>query len=182
MRGNAMASTGRYAAAQTGAPKLRTQPPATGITSCRVAFTPATFQAHDRPSTNSVISHGRCTSATVEMVPLVPEVNSTFQFTRAPETVGPHFELPAHCCDIRAVGEHPVRLTELADDLLRGVTLPAVRHDLTSLPTRSYGRQDDSQDHRTYKRGPPSVADHKRGVTCSLRVRRMRVCAARKGV
>ncbi len=59
MRGNAMASTGRYATAQTGAPKLRTQPPATGITSCRVAFTPATFQAHSRRSTNSVISNGR---------------------------------------------------------------------------------------------------------------------------
>ena len=42
-----MASTGRYGTAQTGAPKLRMQPPATGITSCRVAFTPATFHAVD---------------------------------------------------------------------------------------------------------------------------------------
>ena len=64
-----------------------------------------------------------------------------------------HPELPAHRRDIRAVGEYPVGLPELADDLFRGVTLPAVRHDLTSLPARTLGRQDDSQNHRTYETG-----------------------------
>ncbi|MFJ4761741.1 peptide-methionine (R)-S-oxide reductase, partial [Kocuria marina] len=29
----------------------------------------------------------------------------------------------------------------------------AVRHDLTSLPARNHGRQDDSQNHRTYQTG-----------------------------
>ncbi|MCG7418675.1 hypothetical protein MHY30_14275, partial [Microbacterium sp. ACRRU] len=37
--------------------------------------------------------------------------------------------------------------------LLRGVTLPAVRHDLTSLPARTLGRQDDSHNDWTYKTG-----------------------------
>ena len=64
-----------------------------------------------------------------------------------------HTELPAHRRDILPVSEHPVRLPELADDLLRGVTLPAVRHDLTSLPARNHGQQDDSQNHRTYETG-----------------------------
>src|SRR5690606_29264314 len=50
-----------------------------------------------------------------------------------------HPELPTHRRDIRAIGEHPVGLTELANDLLRGVTLPTVRHDLTSLPARNHG-------------------------------------------
>ena len=36
---------------------------------------------------------------------------------------------------------------------LNSVTLPAVRHDLTSLPARDRGRQDDSQNHRTYETG-----------------------------
>ncbi|WP_295794085.1 hypothetical protein, partial [uncultured Microbacterium sp.] len=35
----------------------------------------------------------------------------------------------------------------------RGVTLPAVRHDLTSLPARTLGRQDDSHNDWTYKTG-----------------------------
>ncbi|WP_241246877.1 RecQ family ATP-dependent DNA helicase, partial [Kocuria sp. KRD140] len=39
------------------------------------------------------------------------------------------------------------------DDLLRGVTLPAVRHDLTSLTARTPGQQDDSHNHRTYQTG-----------------------------
>src|SRR5690606_27593049 len=64
-----------------------------------------------------------------------------------------HSELPAHRRDIPPVGEHPVGLAELADDLFRGVTLPAVRHDLTSLPAHNRGRQDDSQNHRTYETG-----------------------------
>ena len=59
--------------------------------------------------------------------------------------------------DIRAIGEHPVGLTELANDLLRGVTLPAVRHDLTSLPARDRGQQDDSHNDRTYETGSAHV-------------------------
>ena len=51
--------------------------------------------------------------------------------------------------DILPVGEHPVGLPELADDLLRSVTLPTVRHDLTSLPARHRGQQDDSHNDRT---------------------------------
>ncbi|WP_206661114.1 hypothetical protein, partial [Propioniciclava flava] len=39
------------------------------------------------------------------------------------------------------------------DDLLRGVTLPAVRHDLTSLPARDRGQQDDSHNDWTYETG-----------------------------
>uniref|UniRef100_UPI00346046EC LuxR C-terminal-related transcriptional regulator n=1 Tax=Kocuria marina TaxID=223184 RepID=UPI00346046EC len=34
-----------------------------------------------------------------------------------------------------------------------GVTLPAVRHDLTSLTARTPGQQDDSHNHRTYQTG-----------------------------
>ncbi|MCJ2195389.1 hypothetical protein MUG60_12190, partial [Kaistella montana] len=37
--------------------------------------------------------------------------------------------------------------------LLRGVTLPAVRHDLTSLPARDRGQQDDSHNDWTYETG-----------------------------
>jgi hypothetical protein len=55
--------------------------------------------------------------------------------------------------DIRAVGEHPVGPPELTNDLFRGVTLPAVRHDLTSLPARNREQQDDSHNDRTYKTG-----------------------------
>ena len=66
-------------------------------------------------------------------------------------------KLPTHRGDVAAVGEHPVGLPELADDLLRGVTLPDVRHDLTSLPARNHGRQDDSQNHRTYETGSAQV-------------------------
>ncbi|VWX45499.1 hypothetical protein MICRO116_160013 [Micrococcus sp. 116] len=40
-----------------------------------------------------------------------------------------------------------------ADDLLGGVTLPAVRHDLTSLPARDRGQQDDSHNDWTYETG-----------------------------
>ncbi|WP_371683307.1 type IIL restriction-modification enzyme MmeI, partial [Micrococcus sp. HSID17245] len=39
------------------------------------------------------------------------------------------------------------------DDLLGGVTLPAVRHDLTSLPARDRGQQDDSHNDWTYETG-----------------------------
>ncbi|MDF1489390.1 hypothetical protein P0D62_13655, partial [Tessaracoccus sp. HF-7] len=39
------------------------------------------------------------------------------------------------------------------DDLLRGVTLPAVRHDLTSLPARDRGQQDDPHNDWTYETG-----------------------------
>ncbi|WP_284530364.1 hypothetical protein, partial [Microbacterium sp. T2.11-28] len=35
----------------------------------------------------------------------------------------------------------------------RGVTLPAVRHDLTSLPARDRGQQDDSHNDWTYETG-----------------------------
>lgn len=41
----------------------------------------------------------------------------------------------------------------LKRDLLRGVTLPAVRHDLTSLSARHRGQQDDSHNDRTYETG-----------------------------
>jgi hypothetical protein len=51
--------------------------------------------------------------------------------------------------DIGVVGEHPVRLPELADHLLRRMPSPTIRHDLTSLPARDSGQQDNSQNHRT---------------------------------
>jgi len=90
MRGSAIASTGRYPAAQTGAPKLRTQPRGTSITSCRVALTPATFHAQSRRSTNSVISKGRDSPTAVVTVPRAPPVRPESPSIRAPETVGPH--------------------------------------------------------------------------------------------
>ncbi|MGD6911660.1 transposase, partial [Micrococcus luteus] len=43
------------------------------------------------------------------------------------------------------------------DDLLGGVTLPAVRHDLTSLPARDRGQQDDSHNDWTYETGSAQV-------------------------
>jgi len=61
--------------------------------------------------------------------------------------------IPAHRRDVLTVGEHPVGLPELTDDLLRGVTLPAVRHDLTSLPARDRGQQDDPHNDWTYETG-----------------------------
>ena len=48
-------------------------------------------------------------------------------------------------------------MPELTNDLLRGVTLPAVRHDLTSLPARDRGQQDDSHNHWTYETGSPHI-------------------------
>ncbi|MCV7452682.1 hypothetical protein M3C13_011155, partial [Micrococcus luteus] len=54
---------------------------------------------------------------------------------------------------VLTIGEHPVGLPELTDDLLGGVTLPAVRHDLTSLPVRDRGQQDDSHNDWTYETG-----------------------------
>lgn len=48
-------------------------------------------------------------------------------------------KLAGHGGEVRAVGEHPLGLPELADDLLRGVTLPAVRHDLTGPCPRTLG-------------------------------------------
>src|SRR6218665_510480 len=49
-----------------------------------------------------------------------------------------------------STGEHPVRLPKLADNLLRDMPLPAVRHDLTSLPTHNRERQNDSHNNWTH--------------------------------
>lgn len=48
---------------------------------------------------------------------------------------------------------HPIGLSELADDLLRGVARPAVHQDDTSLPARRFGQQDDSHNSWTQKIG-----------------------------
>lgn len=45
-----------------------------------------------------------------------------------------HAQLAAHRRNIGSVSQHSVGLSELAHDLLRGVSLPGVRHDETSLP------------------------------------------------
>jgi len=63
-------------------------------------------------------------------------------------------QLAANCPDVVAVGEHPVGLAELAYDLLRGVTLPLLRHDLTSLPARCREHQDDPHNCWTEYPGP----------------------------
>src|SRR5690606_39531199 len=47
----------------------------------------------------------------------------------------------------------PVGLAVVADEPFRGVAHPAVRHDLTNPPAHNRGRQDDSQNHRTYDTG-----------------------------
>src|SRR5699024_6409128 len=68
-----------------------------------------------------------------------------------------HAQLAAHRRDVRAIGQHPVGLSELAHDLLRRVPLPRVRHDETSLPARSSEHQDDSHNDWTYITGSAQV-------------------------
>ncbi|VXB84399.1 hypothetical protein MICRO11B_790002 [Micrococcus luteus] len=53
------------------------------------------------------------------------------------------------------------------------MTLPAVRHDLTSLPARDRGQQDDSHNDWTYETGSAQWSGPGLGVPCGARFRRL---------